>query len=144
MKNKEAKTIILLIVTVIGSMFLNFQEFLMGSPATVKNLIVTFAYITIWILVLATSTKSNNRGIPTYYYVFWLLTLFLAILTGYVNVTGAQVDWALPLAILLLGQWYGIDFLTGSFLSTSIITAFISLVMLIAAVVSFKRTKSVL
>lgn len=88
---------------------MNFQEFLMGSPATIKNMIVTFVYIVIWILVLIIGIKNKNRGIMKYCSVFWIIMMFLSILTGYVNITGAQVDWALPFAILLFGQWYGIN-----------------------------------
>ena len=141
MKNKAKATIILSIATVIGGMALNFQEFLMGSPANVKNLIVTFAYIAIWILVLRIGTKSKNRGIMKYCSVFWIITLFLAILTAYINATGASADWALPFVILLLGQWYGITFFVGSFFTASIITVFISLVIFTIAVISLKRTK---
>lgn len=140
MKNKATATILLSVLAIAGGMVLNFQEFLMGSPATVKNLIVTFVYIAVWILVLIIGIKNKNRGIMKYCSVFWIITLFLSILTGYVNITGAQVDWALPFAILLLGQWYGITFFVGSFLTASIITAFISLVMLVITLISHKHT----
>lgn len=140
MKNRTTATIIISIVGVIGGMALNFQEFLMGSPATVKNLIVTFAYIAIWILVLRIGIKNKNRGIMKYCSVFWIITLFLSILTGYINATGASADWALPFIVLLLGQWYGIRFFVGSFLNTSIIMAFISLVIFTTAIISLKRS----
>ncbi|MBE0451643.1 MAG: hypothetical protein IBX70_12465 [Clostridia bacterium] len=141
MKNKATTGIVLSILTVIIGMILNFQEFLMGSPATLKNLIVTFAYIIMWMLIITRSTKFKNRGVMRYYSIFWILTLFLSILTGYVNSIGAQVDWAIPFAILLLGQWYGINFFVGSFFTASIIMAFISLVMLTITVISLKQTK---
>lgn len=141
MKNKATTAIILSILTVIIGIVLNFQEFLMGSPATVKNLIVTFAYIIMWILIITRSTKIKNCGVMKCYSIYWILTLFLSILTGYVNITGAQVDWAIPFVILFLGQWYGINFFVGSFLTASIITAVISLVMLITTVISLKRIK---
>lgn len=141
MKNNTIGTILLSILTIIAGMVLNFQEFLMGGPATLKNLIVTFAYMIIWILILIISVKSKNRGIIKYCSTFWILTLFFAILTGYVNVTGAQVDWAIPFVTLLLGQWYGINFFVGSFLTASIIMAFISLVMFTITFMSLKRTK---
>ncbi len=141
MKNKATTVIILSILTVIIGMGLNFQEFLMGSPATLKNFIVTFAYITMWMLIIIRSTKFKNRGVMRYYSIFWILTLFLSIVTGYVNITGAQVDWAIPFAILLLGQWYGINIFVGSFLTASIIITFISLVMLSITVILLKRIK---
>ncbi|MCC5910098.1 MAG: hypothetical protein JJT76_06640 [Clostridiaceae bacterium] len=141
MQNKAAVIIVLSIMTVIGGMVLNFQEFLMGNPATVKNLTVTFAYIGILMLILTISIKSKNRRVMKYFSVFWMINLFLAILTGYIGATGALADWSLPFAILLLGQWYGINFFVGSFLNASIIMAFISLGMFITSVISLKHTK---
>ena len=142
MKNKTVSTIIVSILTILGGMAFNFQEFLMGSPATIKNLTITFAYIILWVLILAISIKSKNHRVMKYYSVFWILTLATSIITVYVNITGAQVDWVIPFAILLLGQWYGINFFAGSFLVSSIIIAFISLLLFIIAMVGVKREKS--
>jgi hypothetical protein len=88
---KERKTISIIfpIFAIIVGIKFNFQEFLMGSPATVKNLIVTFVYIAIWTYVLTIRYKSKNK-IMKYYSAFWLLTLLFAILTGFVNMTGAN------------------------------------------------------
>lgn len=141
MKNKIPAAIILSIVAVVGGMALNFHEFLMGSPATIKNLLVTFTYIAIWIFILIMGIRSKNHGIMRYCSVFWMITLLLSILTWYANATEALVDWAIPYAILLLGQWYGIDFFVDSFLITAVIIASISLVMFTVTVISFKRTK---
>lgn len=141
MKNKAIATILLSIGAVIGGMILNFQEFLMGSPANIKNLIVTFLYIAIWILVLVISIKIKSLIVLKYCSVFWIITLLLAILTIYVNTTGTSSDWALPFVILLLGQWYGVNFFVGSFLTTSIIIAAISLVISTTAVISLKYTR---
>jgi hypothetical protein len=141
MKNKAIATILLSIGAVIGGLILNFQEFLMGSPANTKNLIVTFLYITIWILVLVISTKIKSRIVLKYCSVFWIITLLIAILTICVNATGTSASWALPLVILLLGQWYGVNFFVGSFITTSIIIAAISLVMSITTVIVLKRTR---
>lgn len=141
MKNKAIATILLSIGAIIGGLILNFQEFLMGSPANIKNLIVTFLYIAIWILVLVISIKIKSLIVLKYCSVFWIITLLLAILTIYVNATGTSANWALPFVILLLGQWYGVNFFVGSFLTTSIIIAAISLVISTTAVISLKRTR---
>lgn len=143
MKNNTPALIILSIFAVIGGMAFNFQEFLKGSPATIKNLIVTFVYIAIWIFVLTISIKNKNRGTLMYCFIFWIITLFLLILTGYIKVTGAPVYWVLPFVILLLGPWYGINFFVESFLTVSVIMAVISFVMVIIAIISIKRTKQV-
>jgi len=122
-------------------MVLNFQEFLMGSPATIKNLVVTLAYIIIWIFILKISIQSKNHIVLKCCSILWILTLFAAIVTAYVNITGASAYWVIPLALLLLGQWYGINFFVTSFLTSSIIVASISLVISIIYIIAFKRTK---
>jgi len=141
MENETAATIILSIMVVIGGMVTNFQEFLMGSPATIKNLMVTCAYTGVWIFVLGIGTKRKNRGIIKYCLVFWMITLFLSILTIYINATGASANWTLPFVILFLGQWYGIRFYFESILTVTIIMTSISLIMFITSVLSLKCTK---
>lgn len=141
MKNKTQILIVLSIATIIGGMVLNFPEFLMGRSATVKNLIVTFAYIAIWILILRIGTKHKNREIIGYCSVFWSITLFTAIVGAYINATGSSADWSIPFAILFLGQWHGIEFFVRSSLVMSIIVALISLVMFTIAIKSFKHIK---
>ncbi|RTQ87436.1 hypothetical protein [Lysinibacillus telephonicus] len=138
MKNKVI-FIIVPIFSIIVGLVLNFQESLMGSPATVKNLIVTFVYFTIWIFILIITLKSKNRRVMKYYSTFWLLTLLFTILTGFVNVTGVNVDWATPFVALLLTQFYGIELLVDNFIITSIIISSLSLMMFIAAVFSLKK-----
>ena len=133
--------IILSIVAVIGGGFLNFQEFLMGSPANYKNLIVTFSYLLIWIFILLISIRFKNRSVLRYCLVFGIGMLVLSLLTIYINVSGATANWALIFVILLLVQCDWINFFTGSFLISSIILVFISLLMSIITFMSLKRLK---
>lgn len=134
-------TTVLSIATVIAAVVLNFPEFLMGSPASVRNIIVTVAYIAIGILVLVISTINKSRRIMAASVVFWLLTFLFALLTAYVNATGAIVDWAIPFVIVFIGPWYGISFFTNNFLTASIIIALISFGMSLAAFLLLQRTK---
>lgn len=136
MKHKAIISIILPLAIIIVGLVLNFPEFLMGSPATIKNVIVTFVYLATWILILTINAKSKTRGIMKYYSVFWIITLFFAILVGYVNVTEATINWAIPFVILFLTQWYGINFFVESYLTISIIIVSISLLMFIATFLS--------
>ncbi|MBU3156361.1 hypothetical protein [Clostridium estertheticum] len=59
----SSTTVILSIITFIICIILNFSEFKMGSLATMKNAIVTFSYIVIWILVLIIGIINKNNGI---------------------------------------------------------------------------------
>lgn len=134
-------TVFLSIAAVIAAAALNFPEFLMGSPASVRNIIVTVAYITIGILVLVISTINKRRRIMAVCAAFWLLTLLFALLTAYVNITDVIVDWAIPFVIVLLGPWYGVSFFISDFVAVSIIIALISFGMLATAILLLKCTK---
>jgi len=144
MKNKVIAAVILSIVAVIGGMVLNFQEFLMGSPANVKNLIVTFAYIAVWIVILIIGSKYKCQVILKYCIAFWHMTFIFSVLTIYVNAKGVSVDWAIPFVILLLGQWYGIEVFVNDFLTISVIVAIMSFAISTSAIILLKRIKSVL
>lgn len=133
--------IVLSIIAVIGGMVLNFPEFLMGHSATTKNLIVTFTYVAIWSVVLGVSIRIKSRGLIKYSSLFWLITLLLSVLTAYVNISDISADWAIPFVILFIGQWYGIKFFVGSFLTVSIIIVLISFIMVTTAVISLKQIK---
>ena len=67
MKNIRILPVIvsLSIATFIICLFLNFMEF-QGSFAKIKNVIVTFSYITVWIFVLIIAITSRNRGAVKY------------------------------------------------------------------------------
>ena len=133
-------TVILSIATFVMCIVLNFTEFNMGNLATLKNMIVTFSYLSVWILVLIVGIISKKSGIILYSSVFWFITLFTAIALCYHNVTGNLANLIIPV-ILFIGQWYGLGFFISSILYQSIVIALISLVMLIITVISVKRTK---
>jgi hypothetical protein len=141
MKNNAIIVVFLSIVAVIGGLVLNFHEFLMGSTANAKNLIVTFIYIVIWILVLVFGSKSKSRIIMMYCFTFWLATFLISMLTIYINATEATFNWAIPFVIFLLGQWYGVNFFVDDFLTASIIIASISLGISTAVILLLRRIK---
>lgn len=134
--------IIVPILAVIIAVILNFQEFLMSSPVTVKNIFVTFVYLAIWISILIITLKSKNHFAMNYYYlVFWLLTLFFAVITVFANVKEFDTDWTIPFIILLLTPWYGI--FVDNHLITAIIVASLSLIMFIAFLFTLKKPSSI-
>jgi hypothetical protein len=128
-------------VATIASMILNFPEFLMGSPATVKNIIVTLIYLISWIVFLIILLRSKTHGLIKYNLLFWLITFSLALLTYYANATEATLNWAIPFVIIFLGPWYGIRILTGNFLILSVFIMLISSVMAAINAVLLMRKK---
>jgi|BioPla2DNA2_1021312.scaffolds.fasta_scaffold36976_5 hypothetical protein len=76
---KNSKNIIVVLLSVIATIVaivLNFNEFLMGNYASVKNLLVTFSYMAIWILVLIVGSKTEDCGIIKYCSIFWILDYY--------------------------------------------------------------------
>jgi hypothetical protein len=126
MKYKALTSAILSVVAIIGGIYLNFHQFLMGSPANIKNLIVTIVYVIIWIISLNIGSESKNCRVMKYFYIFWIATLIISVITAYVNMTEVYAGWAIPFAILLLTQWYGINFFINNFVTIAIIIAVLS------------------
>lgn len=157
MENKRTLSIvfvILSIATFIICLFLNFNEFLGGGAATIKSVIVTFLYITVWIFVLIIGTISRNRGAVKYCLVFWFITFVAVAFANMTNtihpvvdlvvdlVVGLVVKCMFPLMLLFMGQWYGLRFFVWNAITWSIIIAIISLVMVTIAVIWLKHNKS--
>ena len=115
----------------------------MGHTPTIKNLVVTVVYITIWVFVLSIASRNKDRVMMKYYSVFWLITLFFAILTVLVNAAVFNAYWATPFIALLLPQWYGIELMVDNFLITSVIISSVSLILFIAILLSLKRPRSI-
>lgn len=141
MKDKEL-IIVPLVITIVG-IILNFPEFLMGSPATVKNLFVSAIYLGAWIFVIKKSSNNRKQGISMVYLLFWFVTLFFSFVTVYVNVSEAIADWAIPFVILFLTQWYGLTIFIDSHHTFAISIALISLVMVIANIVLLIKSKKI-
>lgn len=133
---KDKQGIKIQILTILGSIcisigcgILNFQEFLMGNPANVKHIVVTFLYIISWIIFIVMGVKLKSRMVLRYCLIFWLITLFAAGAAMYNNITGITFSLGLLLVALFLGQFYGIDYFVTSYLDGSIIIVSISLIM---------------
>lgn len=140
-KNTTAVIIIILSVLItIGSMILNFSEFLMGGYATLNNVIVTFTYLIIWVSISIIGVTVKARVIIKYCSVFWAINLILGI-AFCANEIEIPVGWALPLSVLFGGQWYGITYFYGSIMTFSIIVMLISLVMFTITYLSLRATK---
>jgi len=124
---KNVLLVMLSIVIVVLGMLLNFKEFHMGTAVNSKNVVVTVCYAASWIYLIYAAGRQRSNVVLFSFLVIWWLTLFSAIITVYVNAMEAAADWALPFVILFIGQWYGLLWVFGQYLHTSIIIAVISL-----------------
>ncbi|MDF2883945.1 MAG: hypothetical protein K0R54_4510 [Clostridiaceae bacterium] len=105
MKYKAPISISLSMIAIISGIYLNFPQFLMGSPANIKNLNVTIAY------------------------------------TIFINMAEIYAAWALLFVILLLTQWYGIQFFINNFQASAIIIAVLSITATVTIKLMLKETK---
>lgn len=144
MKHKALISISLSMIAIISGIYLNFPQFLMSSPANIKNLIVTIAYIIIWITALFIGTRSKNYIVMRSFFIFWIVTLVFSIVTVFINVAEIYAAWAVPFVILLLTQWYGIQFFINNFETSAIIIAAISLAAIVTIKLMLKETKELI
>lgn len=141
MKVQKLIAFILPVILLIVGIGLNFNEFLMGSAASIKNLIVTLGYLVTWVFVLLISVKHKHNVAMKCYFAFWLITLIFAILILYINIADITAGWAIPFVILVLTPWYGIDFFVSSFVAASIIISVVSIIMISVTVLSLRKSK---
>jgi len=123
------------------AIILNFQELLSGSQATFKNLIVTLAYLAVWLVVLFIGSKKKSQCTIKYICVFWLITLAVSLLTLYVNFFDATVNWAIPFVIVFLGPLYGARFFVSTMLAAALELAIVSFILTALGFLLLKRIK---
>ncbi|WP_203332570.1 hypothetical protein [Planococcus beigongshangi] len=143
MEKRVALSILLIVITFIVCLVLNFPNALMGDPPTVKNAGITFIYAAIWTFVYAVVIWVKDQAAMKFFGMFWLLTLFFSVLTILVNVQVLDAFWATPFVALFITPWYGIELFTGDFLITASIISFLSLLFLFAAFSSLRKARSI-
>ena len=141
MERNVSLSILLIVITFIVCLVLNFPASLMGDPATMTNVVVTFIYISVWILVMSIVSRNRNQFVLKFFLAFWLVNLFFAVLTVLVNMEILNAFWATPFVALLITQWYGIELFVDDFLITAIIISAISLLFIFAALLSIRKAK---
>lgn len=143
MERKVGLSILLIVITFIICLVLNFPGSIMGSPATVKNAVVTFMYIAIWIFVSSVVLRAKHPAAIKFFLAYWLANLFFIILAALINFGVFNADWALFFILLLFPHWYGIKLFTDDFLITTGIISSISLLFLVASLLSLRKAKSI-
>jgi hypothetical protein len=143
MNRKQTFLICLSIIAIIGGIILNIRQFVHDyCQVTNKNAIVTFVYISIWLLILIIAIKNKYMGIIKYSMTYWMVSLILAVLAIYSIVTGANSGWLILPALLFLSQWSGIKFYIESYIHIYIIIIFISLSILTTSIIAIHHYKS--
>jgi len=139
MMNKQPMQVLLVLMAVSAAAAINFPEYLMGSAATVKNLLVSAAYPALWIFIPGRILERLGPRARFFFILFWGGTLLIALVTAYVNVTGGSAVWAILPALPLLGPWYGVMFFATDFLVMAALVALFSLGMVVRGLVLFRK-----
>lgn len=148
MENKRTLSVVFVIlsmITFIACLLLNFIKFQNGSSASIRSVIITFSYATVWILVLVTGIISRNRGAVKYCSIFWFITFIASIAALYgnmVDTVGNWGDWIFPLILLFIGQWHGLRFFVHSNITYFTLISILSLVTLGIAVIWLMYNKN--
>ena len=130
--------VILSIIIFIASLLLNFIEFQNSSSASVRSVIITFLYVTVWVLILVSGIISKNSGAVIFCSVFWFITFVSSTTVVYSNMVHTLGRWdqfIFPFMLLFIGQWHGLRFFVHRNMTYFILISIISLVMLAVAVI---------
>lgn len=143
MNYKVFACLFLAILNIALGVTLNFYDFFSGSPSTLENFLVTIMHLAVWIICFGIAYKAESKGVLVLYAIFWALTFAIAALTAYINSVETTVDfaWAIPIAILLLPQWFGLNYLVEGYFASSMIVMVMSLIIFSAAVWKWKNVK---
>lgn len=148
MENRRTLSVVFVILSIIifiACLLLNFIEFQNGSSASLRSVIITLAYATVWILVLVTGIISRNSGAVKYCALFWFITFITSITVVYGNTIGTVGRWGdfmFPLILLFIGQWHGLRFFVHVNIIYFTLISVISLAMLAIAIVWLRNNKS--
>lgn len=141
MERKVTLSILLITITFIVCLVLNFPDALMGNAPTIRNAIITFVFVSIWIFVFFIVLRNKNQAVMKFFLLFWLVTLFFAVLTALANGEIIDATWATAFIALLITPWYGIELLTDDFLITAIIISIISVLFIFSAGLSLAKSR---
>jgi len=151
MGNKKLRNIVLYIAAIVVSVatviicfILNFEFNMDGSVIpTIRNVIITLSYITMWQIILIIGIITRNHRIVKYCLEFWISMLVISILMIYLEATGTENSWVQTIWFLLVyNQWYGTEFFASSIMAQPIVVAFISLCSTGITAIFLKHIKS--
>lgn len=128
------------IIVMVLAVVLNFNAMLMGSTASLLNVIVTACFLGFWVAFIALARMSKRLLI--YSVAIGGITLIAALLALVINVYAWDIPIALPLVAIFLTPLYGITaVLSGDFISASITMAVICTIWVVSSGTLLKRIK---
>ncbi|MFT4144169.1 MAG: hypothetical protein QM644_06905 [Mobilitalea sp.] len=140
----KLKTIVILmtVIAFLEGLIFNFIQFVNDyQPITMKNVAATAVFVILWCIALMISIKNQYFGFLKFSLGYWIITLLLAGVIIYVNLTDAIVDWAIIPAVLVLTQWHGMSYYIENYLDIGIVIAGVSAVLVSITVTSLLMKK---
>lgn len=141
MNHKILVCIVLPLLNITFGVALNLLDSFVGNPATLDHLLVTIIHLGVWIICFGLAYKAESKGVLVFYAIFWALTSGMATLMAYIDSVETTVDftWTIPIAMLLLPQWFGLNYLVEGYFVSSMIVLVMSLIIFSAAVWRWKK-----
>ncbi|MGG7142655.1 hypothetical protein ACQPVP_04240 [Clostridium nigeriense] len=126
LKIKKIAVIILIIVNIIVSLCLNFNEILIGGPISSKNIIVSIGYLLVWILCIVLAKYLKSKNLLKIFLGFWIVNLFMYILVMILLNFSFYPKIFMIFVIIFSGPMQGI-YMGNSIITISIIYILISI-----------------
>lgn len=130
------------VFVILVSIFINFNNFLMGNFSSWLNILTSILYIIFWYLFIL--IFRNNKKSLIYSILWSSLTFVSAIPILVANLKPMMtLDWAIPMAIIFITPFYGIEAIVpqSKFIFASILILMISFTWIIISLFFIKKIK---
>ena len=112
------------------AIYLNWPEFLMGSRATIFNLIVSIVFLSLWFIFSFYYGIKRQKTYKKFLLVYWGVNIISSILIWIVSISNYSGIFLLPFAIWYGAPVYGFRFLLdGDVSNLVIVTAALGLIV---------------
>lgn len=109
LKIKKVGILIVLVLNIIISICLNFNEFLMGNPIKFKNILVSISYLLIWFLIILVGSKLKGKKLLKIFLGFWVLDFIVIILFIIIVKLDIYALLIMPFIVIFFGPMYGLN-----------------------------------
>lgn len=117
---------ILLIITTVFAVILNFNSALQGRSAVLLDCIVTAIFVLVWVAVFIYVVKQKEYNLILPAVVFWSISLITTIVVIIINIYDLTINFIIPFVVIFLTPLYGIRVLGASYIFALLLMSFIA------------------
>lgn len=132
---------VLIIITTIVAIILNFNSALQGGSAVLLDSLVSFVFLGIWIFVFRYAVKHKEYNLILPFILFWIITLLTTLTTIIVNISDMTINFIIPFVIVFLTPLYGVRILGASYILALVVIAIISIGFIVYGLYNIIKTK---